>query len=970
MNRKYIVILFMITALLIQTVKINTQPQPNNLKPPLQTKWIKTWGGTGGEYGYGITCDSDYIYVVGYTTSYGAGSYDVCILKYDKNGNKKWSVTWGGAAIDEGNGITCDDSYIYVVGYTYSYGAGCYDVCILKYDKNGNQIWNRTWGGTGNDYGYGIACDDSYIYVVGYTGSYGVGGWDICILKYDKDGNKIWNVTWGGTSDDRGYDIVCDGNYIYVVGDTKSYGAGNNDVCILKYDKDGNKIWNKTWGGTSYDYGYGITCDDNYIYISGRTQSYGAGGAAVCVLKYDKNGNKIRNVTWGGMGVDYGRDITCDGNYIYVVGFTYSYGAGGYDVCVLKYDLELGLVYDRVWGGGGDDFGRGVVCGDSVYIVGYTNGFKLESYQLLLLKLDEVVSEKHWYYHEESYDDYGEGVVCNGSYIYAVGYTYRGSGFGYDAILLKYDSSGNLIWNVTWDSGGSDYGEAVAVCGDYVYVVGYTRSFGVTYDVLLLKFNSLGQLIWSRHWSLNSSTDDFGYGVACCDGYVYVVGFTSYGGDRDVLVLKYSEGGDYVWNRTWSKSTYDIGYDIVCYNNYLYVTGYVYSSGKGFDVLLLKYNLDGNLIWSKTWGGYSSEAGYGIDCCCEYLYITGYTSSYGAGSNDVILLKFDLNGALIWNKTWGGENDDKGYDIVCCNDSIYITGYTRSFGASFEDAILLRYSFDGRLVYATKWGGYYEKRGYGVCCTADGVVAVVGRKYSSSTGYDVLLLLYDFPEWVGDTFATFINCSGYLNATVVIGSSGDHGPCGGANAIDTVGATEVISAYSMYGNVTQTYFYLDTDVSYYDAGSYKVYYYGGVPSLTNIITVAGPGVNQISWKYFCNPWYAPVYTYWNSTYGCWIIVTPGNIYKETDWVGSSPLRDLFVVEAIYVEDEGRYVVWCSGFGGYGTRAACYFLKRLGGGASLLDYDGLAIIGYWEDSNNNSKIDADDTWEIIEVVESD
>ncbi|RLE58114.1 MAG: hypothetical protein DRJ32_07065, partial [Thermoprotei archaeon] len=147
-----------------------------------------------------------------------------------------------------------------------------------------------------------------------------------------------------------------------------------------------------------------------------------------------------------------------------------------------------------------------------------------------------------------------------------------------------------------------------------------------------------------------------------------------------------------------------------------------------------------------------------------------------------------------------------------------------------------------------------------------------------------------------------------------------------------------------------------------------VYYYD-VPGLTNIITIAGPGVNQISWKYFCNPWYAPVYMYYNSTYGCWVIKTPRHEYKSTDWYATVPhLRDLLVIEVIYIKDEGRHVVWASGFSGYGSRAACYFLKCLISNEPLVETNGIALLIYWEDTNNSYKPDEEDTWNIVEILE--
>jgi hypothetical protein len=153
-----------------------------------------------------------------------------------------------------------------------------------------NPIWNRTWGGSSYDYAYSITIDGSYIYVAGYTHSFGAGIVDAVILKYDLDGNLIWNKTWGGSIDDYVYSITVDGSYIYVAGYTYSFGAGRGDAVILKYDLNGNLIWYKTWGGSDLDWAYSIAVDGSYIYAAGWTNSFGAGGWDVFVLKTDLEG--------------------------------------------------------------------------------------------------------------------------------------------------------------------------------------------------------------------------------------------------------------------------------------------------------------------------------------------------------------------------------------------------------------------------------------------------------------------------------------------------------------------------------------------------------------------------------------------------------------------------------------------------------------------------------------------------------
>ncbi|MEW5759353.1 MAG: hypothetical protein AB1779_01135, partial [Candidatus Thermoplasmatota archaeon] len=151
-------------------------------------------------------------------------------------------------------------------------------------------LWNKTWGGYGDDFGASIAIDSSNIYVVGETESYGAGGYDSFLLKYDLNGNLIWYKTWGGSNNDMAESIAVLSSNIYVVGETKSYGVGAADAFVLKYDLNGNIFWCKTWGGGKYETAYSIAVFSSNIYVTGYTLSFGAGGEGAFILKCNLEG--------------------------------------------------------------------------------------------------------------------------------------------------------------------------------------------------------------------------------------------------------------------------------------------------------------------------------------------------------------------------------------------------------------------------------------------------------------------------------------------------------------------------------------------------------------------------------------------------------------------------------------------------------------------------------------------------------
>ena len=260
-----------------------------------QVVWQKTFGGSDDDRARSVqeTIDGGYI-VAGYTWS-SSEREDVYILKLDANGNKLWEKTFGGSDNDGALFIqqTIDGGYI-VAGYTKSYGSGWYNAYLLKLDGAGNKVWEKVFGGSSWDEARSIQQTNDGGYVVaGYTSSFGAGSYDVYVLKLDTSGKEVWSKTFGGSSDDLAWSIqqTNDGGYI-VAGYTKSFGAGSEDVYILKLDANGNKLWEKTFGGSYDERAYCIqqTRDGGYI-VAGYTSSFGVGNYDVYIIKMDANGN-------------------------------------------------------------------------------------------------------------------------------------------------------------------------------------------------------------------------------------------------------------------------------------------------------------------------------------------------------------------------------------------------------------------------------------------------------------------------------------------------------------------------------------------------------------------------------------------------------------------------------------------------------------------------------------------------------
>jgi len=311
-------------------------------------QWTKTIGGPEYDWGNSLIQTSDGGYAIaGFTTSFGAGKEDVYVVKLDANGNLQWTKTIGGPEYDWGNSLiqTSDGGYV-IAGYTTSFGAGKADVYLVKLDAKGNLQWTKTIGGPEGEAGFSLiqTSDDGYA-IAGIIISFDLEEGDIYddvyVVKLDANGNLQWTKTIGGESWDWGYSLLqtSDGGYA-IAGSTQSFGAGLSDAYLVKLDANGNLQWTKTIGGPKSESGRSLiqTSDGGYA-IAGYTKSFGAGEDDVYVVKLDANGNLQWTKTIGGPRSEIGFSLiqTSDGGYA-IAGYTESFGAGFSDVYVVKLD--------------------------------------------------------------------------------------------------------------------------------------------------------------------------------------------------------------------------------------------------------------------------------------------------------------------------------------------------------------------------------------------------------------------------------------------------------------------------------------------------------------------------------------------------------------------------------------------------------------------------------------------------------
>jgi murein DD-endopeptidase MepM/ murein hydrolase activator NlpD len=327
-----------------------------------------SWGGPGVDYADSVAKDSQgNVYVGGGTNSFGAGGTDVLLLKYDPAGNLLWSKTWGGASDEYATAVGVGpDGFLYVTGGTFSFGAGWFDIFLLKLDLQGNIVWATTWGGGSYDVGHDIGFDSAgNIYVVGEEYSFGPCCSSAVLLKFTPSGGApIWTAAWKGPATyDTGYSLAVDSNgNVIVAGISWDYSASplHNSILLVKYDAAGNYVWSKNWAtpmpGQDESWSFrGVTTDAaGNIYVGNRhanncpTTDFSSCDFDNLIIKVDAGGNFQWARLWGGPGYDNAGSLAIDpAGHLLVSAIGNVFGTP--ELSLLSFDTSGTVLLKTVW---------------------------------------------------------------------------------------------------------------------------------------------------------------------------------------------------------------------------------------------------------------------------------------------------------------------------------------------------------------------------------------------------------------------------------------------------------------------------------------------------------------------------------------------------------------------------------------------------------------------------------------------
>ncbi|MDX2245824.1 MAG: T9SS type A sorting domain-containing protein [Bacteroidia bacterium] len=730
--------------------------------------WARAFGGTGYDSGNSLTTDaSGNVYTTGafrgssdfdpgagtyLLTAVGTGS-DIFVQKLDASGNFLWARSFGGTSFDAGISLTADASgNVYTAGtfqgtadldpgagtssHTASGAFG--NLFVQKMDSNGNFLWAKSIGDSGDDGCNSIGLDVSgNIFITGsFQGTVdfdpdagtsnltAIGYYDVFVQKMDAGGNFLWAKAFGSQLDDRGFSLATDtsGN-VYTTGIFQEIvdfdpGTGTNnltpngqhDIFVQKMDSGGNFLWVKSFGGENVE---GV--NDLVLDVSGNVYTTGSFGA---VVDFDPG-----------------------------AGTSNLKATGDTDVFVQKVNAGGDFLWAKSFGGAIYDAG-GLIAVDSSGNIYSTGQF-------------------------QSTVDFNPSATV---------FNLQAKGIGSDIFVQKMDAGGNFLWAKSFGGPEDDRSMAIALdASGNVYTTGTfqgaadfdpgtgtsTLTANGNADIFIHKLDADGNFVWAK--SFGGSSNDTVSSLAIDESdNIYTGGafqgtvdfdpgagtsnFTA-NGNRDAFVQKMNTNGDFLWARSFGGSA-DEGVSALATDG----AGQVYTAGSfgatvdfdpgagtssltamgTTDIYIQKMDANGNFLWVKSFGGSAVDeiSAIATDAAGK-LFSTGsyqgtadfdpgagISNMNANGGSDVFVHAMDANGDFLWAKSLGGNSDDSGHALeVDATGNVYTAGSfegTADFDPGSEtmnleanggkDVFVQTMDANGNFLWAKSFGGSGDDR--------------------------------------------------------------------------------------------------------------------------------------------------------------------------------------------------------------------------------------------------------------------
>ncbi|MBV6479370.1 MAG: hypothetical protein HGGPFJEG_02141 [Ignavibacteria bacterium] len=775
----------MIKYFTILTISIFIFTNINSLYSQVSQEWIHRYTGPEASTDSPVDFAADSkgnTYLTG-KSIVGGGYFKMITVKFNSSGIRKWIAKYSGPPNqnEDGKSVSVDTSgNVYVAGNVRG-PSGLFDMLVIKYDSSGNKLWENLYNSPSNldDLSNTSALDaEGNFYVGGYSNGTGTSA-DYILLKYNSSGVFQWVKRFNGVSNSDDYLIklaVTSNGNIAVGGYSFKSLASYNFVTIL-YDPSGNVLWTREYNGpsSSSDQLSDLVTDaGSNVYVSGKSSGSGT-GLDFAVVKYDAAGNQqwVSRFTGAGTSEEnpFAMSVDLAGN-VFLTGYSNTFSPY-YDFLTVKFNSSGVQQWFKYYNGVENFFDKAVDVLNDAEGNSYVTGNSVKSSDgtsdLILIKYNPS-GDVLW---TKTYDgpggqddipikliknNMGNVLVLGDSYSFFFNPLCGTS----DYLILNYNQDASLNWESRYDGAGTGIDIPVSLVNDNSgnsYATGYSFDKVANYDMATVKYNSSGAPLWAARYDGNSGIDKSADVAVDNSGNVFTCG-TSQGASsgNDIVTIKYNPDGTENWVQRYNGSSngddYAAGIFVDASGN-VYTGGYRDSSGTGKDFILIKYNSSGVIQWKAFYNGPGNADDIMtamISDAAGNIFVTG--SSIGAGTlEDVAVVKFGINGNLLWQARYNGflNNSDIPSDIVLDNSgNVIVTGKTftgtaeASLSSQNFDMLTVKYNSSGSQQWAALHNGTLNSEDESNSVTTDnaGNIYAAGSSVNTISNSDFTIIKY------------------------------------------------------------------------------------------------------------------------------------------------------------------------------------------------------------------------------------
>ncbi len=691
--------------------------------------WTRTFGGATSDdecEDMRRTADDGFI-LAGHSFQSPGFGWAGMLVKTDNEGIAQWSFLYGSGSLwEEFYGVDqLNDGGFIATGFQRDSDViGSDNVYLVRTNSSGAVVWERALGAAvpNNDFGAAVRQTPDHGFVVVGVSPYTVGH----IWKLDSTATVIqWDYSISGTPFD--VELTPDGGYI-ITGSVNS--GGNSQMFLHKRNPNGSFAWSRTYGGASNELANDVevTSDSGFV-MTGSTQSFGAGSQDVYVVRTDSNGDSLWSKTVGTAASEFANAIRQAPNGRYIIGGRKPVNNGDAYLIYLG-DPILHLLSPN----GGNEW----VIGETFPV----NWYSLGSINAIRVELSRCYDSAPWeLLADNTANDGTESFLALAPFtsearirITAVDFPTVNDVSDADFTILE--PAPDTAWTVQI---GTDDREARAIAaspGGTILAAGWSNPAGpdpvAAYVVAL---NLAGAVQWERTFGTNQQ-DVFLAAIPTLDGGFAMAGYTfSFGQSQGGLYLaKVNATGDSLWSQFFGGNARDYAFDLCQTNDSGYcVVGFESSfGGGGRDVYVVRTGSDGDSLWSRAFGGDGSDSAFAVKQTPDGGFIVaGNSTSFGNGSQDVFLIRLDAGGDTLWTKVFGNNLMQGARDVELLADGGFIAAcYHGSNNLEGRNIWLIRTDANGDSVWSRHLGNLNGENPNSIVVDSDGGF-VIGATYDN-----------------------------------------------------------------------------------------------------------------------------------------------------------------------------------------------------------------------------------------------